>query len=171
MVDRVLVDTLNLNARDFALKWKDRIRKTPHLKHYQSLDDDALKRVNSAFYPLLARRLERGMDRQIIGDFFARLGKTKMEDGFPISEVIYAVSLTQKTVLEYIMTDFAPENPLRMYQSMGIVTQVSEFFLLGTFYLIKGFLEQTYVRMNSMDAVSEELLKKYFRDDFFFKRD
>jgi hypothetical protein len=171
MVDRVLVDALNLNSGDFALKWRDRIRKTPHLRHYQGMGDDALREVNTRFYPLLARCLERGMDRQVIGDFFVRLGKSKMEDGFPVSEVIYAVSLTQKTVLEYIMTDFAPENPLRMYQSMGIVTQVSEFFLLGTFYLIKGFLEQTYVSMNSLDAVSEELLKKYFRDDFFFKKD
>jgi hypothetical protein len=171
MVDRVLVDALNFNSRDFALKWKDRIRRTPHLRHYQGMSDEALKDVNVRFYPLLARCLERGMDRQCIGDFFVRLGKAKMEEGFPVSEVIYAVSLTQKTVLEYIMTDFAPENPLRMYQSMGVVSQVSEFFLLGTFYLIKGFLEQTYVQMNSLDAVSEELLRKYFRDDFFFKKD
>ncbi|MDR1179088.1 MAG: hypothetical protein LBK44_01175 [Spirochaetales bacterium] len=171
MVDRALVDTLNFNSHDFAVKWKDRIRKTPHLKHYQTLDDEALKELNMSFYPLLARCLERGMDRQVIGDFFVRLGKATMGEGLPISEVIYAVNLTQKTVLEYIMTDFAPESPLRMYQSMGLVTQVSEFFLLGTFYLIKGFLEQTYVHMNSTDHVSEELLKKYFRDDFFFKKD
>jgi hypothetical protein len=58
-----------------------------------------------------------------------------------------------------------------MYQAMGIVTKVSEYFLLGCFYLTKGFLEATYTTMNRDDAVSEELLKKYFRDDFFFKKD
>jgi hypothetical protein len=58
-----------------------------------------------------------------------------------------------------------------MYQSMGIITEVSEYFLLGCFYLTKGFLEATYTHMSSHNAVSEELLKKYFRDDFFFKND
>jgi hypothetical protein len=69
------------------------------------------------------------------------------------------------------MTDFVLDSTLRMYQAMGVVTQVSEFFLLGSFYLIKGFLEETYVHMSSRDAVSEELLRKYFRDDFFFKKE
>jgi hypothetical protein len=73
-------------------------------------------------------------------------------------------------VIEYIMTDYAPENTLRMYQSMGIMTEVAEFFLLGCFYLTKGFLEATYTHMNSQDHVSKELLNKYFRDDFFFKQ-
>jgi hypothetical protein len=58
-----------------------------------------------------------------------------------------------------------------MYQSRGIMTEISEFFLLGCFYLTKGFLEATYTHMNSNDNVSKELLNKYFRDDFFFKKE
>ncbi|MDR3200599.1 MAG: hypothetical protein LBT68_03970 [Spirochaetales bacterium] len=171
MVDRVLIDTLSFKSRDFALKWKDLIRKTPQLKHYQTVDDESLKEMGAAFYPALARALERGLDRRLIGDFFVRLGKARMESGFPISEVIYAVSLIQKTVLEYLMTDFVLDSTIRMYQAMGVVTHISEFFLLGSFYLIKGFLEETYVHLNSKEDVSEDLLRKYFRDDFFFKKE
>jgi hypothetical protein len=69
------------------------------------------------------------------------------------------------------MGEYAPESPLRMYQSMGIMTQAAEFFLLGCFYLTKGFLEATYTHMNYQDKVSKELLQKYFKDDFFFKKD
>jgi hypothetical protein len=67
------------------------------------------------------------------------------------------------------MTEFAPENTMRMYQSMGALTKVAEFCLLGSFYISKGFLEATYTNMSSNDKISDELLKKYFRDDFFFK--
>jgi hypothetical protein len=171
VIDGVLVDTFNLQARQFAVRWKDYIRKAPQLKHYNALDDEALIESDKGFYPLLARTLSRGLDRSALGDFFVHLGKKRMDDGFPVSEVIYAVNLSQKVVIEHIMTDYAPENTLRMYQSMGIITQVSEFFLLGCFYLTKGVLEATYTHMNSNDKVSEELLKKYFRDDFFFKKD
>jgi len=171
MVDHSLIDNLNLKARDFALKWKNMVRKAQQLKHYNTLDDETLIETNTAFYPVLSKTLDRGLDRSLMGGFFANLGKARMKDGYPISEVIYAVDLCQKIVVDYIITEFAPENPVRMYHSMGVVSKVSEFFLLGCFYITKGFLEAVYTQMNMNDSVSEELLKKYFKDDFFFKKE
>ena len=171
MIDRVLIDTLNLKSRDFAIRWKDVIRKNPQLKQYNDMDDGALIEEDMPFYPLLARTLDRGLDRSLVGDFFVKMGKNKMRGGFPISEVIFALNLDEKLVIEYLMTEFAPENPMRMYQSMGALTRVAEFCLLGSFYISKGFLEETYISMSASDKVSEELLKKYFKDDFFFKKE
>ena len=171
MVDHVLIDNLNLKARDYALKWINTVRKAQQLKHYNTLDDVTLIEANGAIYPLLSKTLDRGLDRSLMGNFFVTLGKKRMQEGFPISEIIYGINLAQKIVVEYIMTEFAPESPVRMYQSMGILSQVSEFFLLGCFYLTKGYLEAVYTKMNVHDNVSEELLKKYFRDDFFFRQD
>ena len=169
MVDHVLIDNLNMKAEDFAIRWKNLVRKAYQLKHFNTLDDETLTEADRVFYPLLASTLEKGLDRTNLGNFFVNLGKTRMQEGFPVSEAIYGINLTQKIVVEYIMTEFAPENPVRMYQSMGIISQISEFFLLGCFYLTKGYLEMVYTKMNSHDKVSEELLKKYFKDDFFFK--
>jgi hypothetical protein len=171
MIDRVLIDTLTLQARDFASQWKNLIRKAPQLKHYNVLDDETLIKADIPFYPLLARSLDRGLDRAMVGDFFVRVGKERMKGEFPVSEVIYAVSLAERVVLDYLMNDFAPDNSVRMYQAMRVVSKVAEFFLLGCFYLTKGFLEETYTHMNRNDSVSEALLKKYFRDDFFFKNE
>jgi hypothetical protein len=171
MIDRVLIDALTLKARDFASRWHNLIRKAPQLKHYNALDDEALIEADAPLYPLLSRSLDRGLDRAVVGDFFVKLGKERMKHEFPVSEVIYAVNLAERVVLEYLMNDFAPDNSVRMYQAMGAITKVAEFFLLGCFYLTKGFLEETYTNMSHNDAVSEELLKKYFRDDFFFKKE
>jgi hypothetical protein len=170
MIDRALIDSLNLKSRDFALKWKDQIRKAPQLKHYNRMDDDALIESDIQVYPMLARMLDRGLDRSLLGDFFVRLGKSRMKLGCPISEVIYGCSLAQKVVIEFLMTD-SLDNSIRMYQAMGAITRIAEFFLLGSFYITKGFLEATYTTMSSSDKVSEELLKKYFKDDFFFKKE
>ena len=171
MVDHALIDNLNLKARDFASRWKGLVRKAPQLKHYNTLDDESLIMANAPLYPVLSKTLDRGLDRSIVGNHFVTLGKTRMSEGYPVSEVIYAMSLAERIVIEYIMTEFAPESPVRMYQSMGVISQVSEFFLLGCFYLTKGFLEAVYTKMNVHDSVEEELLKKYFRDDFFFKKE
>jgi hypothetical protein len=170
MIDRALIDTLNLQSRDFAAKWKDLIRKAPQLKHYNQMEDDALIEADKPLYPLLARTLDRGLDRSVIGDFFVKMGKERLRTGFPVSEVIYAINLAQKVVIEYLMTD-SLDNSMRMYQVMGAITRVAEFFLLSSFYVTKGFLEETYTTMSSHDKISEELLKKYFKDDFFFKKE
>jgi hypothetical protein len=171
MVDGSLIDALTINAKMFGSRWKDRIRKAGQLKQYAKLDDDTLIEQGFRIFPMLARTLDRGLDRSLLGDFFVHEGKNRMNEGFPVSEVIYAVNLSQQTVIDYIMTDFVSDNPVRMYQAMGMLDKASEFFLLGCFYITKGFLEATYTMMSKKDAVSDELLKKYFRDDFFFKKD
>jgi len=171
MIDRVLIDTLNLNSRDFAIKWKDAIRKNPQLKHFNAMNDGELIDANKELYPVLARTLDRGLDRSLVGGFFVKRGKKWMRLGYPISEAIFTLNLSQQIVIEYIMTEFAPENSMRMYQSMGALTRIAEFCQLGSFYLTKGFLEETYTSMSRHDEVSEDLLKKYFKDDFFFKQE
>ena len=169
MVDHKLIDTLTLESRRFAVRWKNLVRKTPHLNHYNTMDDEALIQIVIPILSLLSKILDRGLDRSLMGNHFVNVGKKRIEEGFPISEIIYAVNLIQKVIIEFIMTAFAPESPARMYQSMGVMSQVSEFFILGCFYLTKGYLEAVYTQMNIHDKLSEELLKKYFRDDFFFK--
>ena len=166
MVDTVLIDTLNLRARDFAVRWKDYVRESPQLKHYNELDDFILVEADMPFYSLLARTLDKGMDLSVIGEFFVALGRRRMRDGFPISEVIFAINLFQRTIVEYLMTEFAPESPERMKQSMWVLTKLAEFCMLGSFYTYKGFTDGMFTSMNVPERVSEELLGKYFKDDF-----
>jgi len=169
MIDRVLIDSLNLRARDFAVRWKDQVRNSEQLKHYKTVDDETLIEIGRHCFPILARTLDRGLDRSLVGGFFVKLGKDRLRENFPVSELIFGLNLAQKVVIEFIMTEFAPDNPMRMYQSMGALTRIAEFFLMGSFYLTKGFLEETYTSMSSNHNVSEDLLRKYFSDDFFFK--
>jgi hypothetical protein len=166
----MLIDTLNFKAKDFGARWKAMIRRSPHLKHYQTMSDEELVADNERLYPVLARSLERGIDRSHVGDFFVKLGKTRMEKGFPVSELVFALSLSHQTVIEYLMSDFVLDSTVRMYQAMGVMTKVAEFFHLSAFYVTKGFLEETYTHMSKHHEISEEILKKYFRDDFFFKK-
>jgi hypothetical protein len=171
MIDGILIDTLNLRARDFALRWKNFVRKAPQLKQYNDIDDDALIELAQPFYRLLSQVLDRGLDRSLVGGFFVKLGKKRLNEGFPVSEVVYAINLAHQSVIEFLMTEYAPENPVRMYSAMGAMTRIAEFFMLGSFYMIKGFFEETYTSMSRRDNISEDLLKKYFSDDFFFKKD
>jgi len=171
MVTHVVIDTLTLRAREFAVRRKDLIRENLHLRHLNKVGDKELIEEGLDIFPLLGRILDRGPDPSRMGSYFVKRGKIRVQEGIPVSEAVYAINLAEQIVIEYIMTEFAPENPLRMYESMRIITRVANFFILGCFYMIKGFLEAIYTKMNRQDSLSEEFLKKYFRDDFFFKND
>ena len=170
MRDRILIDSLNIKSRDFAIRWKNLLRGEPRLVHYQTMEDDDLIEAGKSIFPLLSQTLDRGMDRSLVGGHFVELGKQRLNSGFTVTEVLFGLNFAQKVVIEYITTEFAPENPMRMYQSLGVLTNVSEFFLLGTLYIIRGFLEETYTKMNDQDKAALEVFRKYFKDDLFFRK-
>jgi hypothetical protein len=95
----------------------------------------------------------------------------KRRGGFPISEEVFAFNLSQKVVVDYISSEFVYDKPLALYQAFVAIEKVNEFFLLGCFYMIKGFLEDIYKNMNTRHNIPEDLLKAFFKDDFFFKKD
>ncbi|MDR2600949.1 MAG: hypothetical protein LBC53_00635 [Spirochaetaceae bacterium] len=167
----MLINTLQFKSKILASRWKDLIRKSPHLRFYNKLNDDLLINIDGPIYQQLAKALDRGIDRSVVGDFFVRIGKDGQKKQFPLSEMVYSIKLDQEMLLEYIETEFILDNPLTMYQTLSILPKVADFFLLGIFYLIKGYNEQTYLTMNLKESVSEELLRKCFTDDFFFKKD
>jgi hypothetical protein len=171
MIDQALLETLDFKAKSLAKRWKNLIRKESHLKHYNSFTDEQLSEMNIPLYSQLARSIERGIDKKILGRYFVHMGKNRMKQGIPISEVVYACSLCQKTVVDYITHEFLNANLLTTYQIFDMIDKVNEFFFLGCFYIIKGFMEQTYKHLSSQHNISEELLKTCFKDDFFFKTD
>jgi hypothetical protein len=169
VISRILIDSLKYKSRELAEFWKDWIRKSPQLKRYNEFEDLALVELNADFYPVLANALERGVDKNSLGAFFVRLGKDRLSAEFPLSELLYSLNLTQKVVIEYLLTECVMENSMQMYQVVDVMTRISEFFLLGSYYMTKGFLEELYVLLNSQEELSEDLLKRYLRDDFSFK--
>ena len=171
MVDRTLIDTLNFKAKILSKRWRELIRQAPQLKHYNNLEDEALENLNESIFPQLGRFVENGLDRSILGDYFVKMGKNSAIKGFPLSETVYGLRLSQRLVIEYMESEFVLDNPIALYQMLSVIPKVADFFLLGCFYLNKGFQEATIEKMSSIDHISEELLTRYFKDDFFFKKE
>jgi hypothetical protein len=115
--------------------------------------------------------LERGIDRVTLGAFFVHYGKEQVMACFPISETVLALSICRQVVIECLESGAELDNPVKLYQAIGTSSDVAELFMLGCFYVTKGALEAIYEGMNENDNISQALLKKYFKDDFFFKRE
>jgi hypothetical protein len=171
MVDRVLIDTLNFKAVQLAERWVRQIRKAEQLKHYNVLSDETLRQLNESVFPQLARFLEHGLDRKLLGEYGVAMGKAGVKHGFPLSEVVYGLRLSQQVVLEYIESEFVLDNPVALYQTLSLVPKVADFFVLSCFYINKGFQEATVENLSAVENIPKDLLIKYFKDDFFYKKE
>jgi hypothetical protein len=169
MLFKGLIDVLTLKSESLARIWVRKIRKASNLKTYNSMTDEELLGLNVELYKLLASWFEKEIDKNSIGAFFVDLGKARRNHSFAVSEVVYAMLLAQRSVLEYITKENILDTSMALYTIVDLTNQVADFFFLGSYYMMKGYLEDTYLALYNDEAVSEEVLKKYFNDDFFFK--
>jgi len=164
-----LSETLAVNCDTLAHIWIKKVRKAENLKTYNALSDDALLKINSKVYRTLALWFQKEIDKNSIGAFFVNIGKERRKQGFAVSEVSYALFLSQRAVQEYIINENLVDTSMALYTIMGLSSQVSDFFYLGSYYMVKGYLEDTYLALQKNEDMSDEKLRTYFSDDFFFK--
>jgi hypothetical protein len=162
-------DILNMNCEKLAHLWIRKVRQSTNLRDYNQMNDTDLEKMNSKIYRMLALWFEKEADRNQIGAFFVELGKARQKEGFAVSEVSYALFLAQRAVLEYLTNENLIDSSMALYTIVNLTGQVADFFFLGSYYMMKGYLEDTYLAMGRNEAMSDEILKKYFKDEFFFK--
>jgi hypothetical protein len=169
MLLKGLMDILTSKSEGIARIWVRKVRKASNLKRYNIMTDDELLAINCKLYKTLALWFEKEIDKNNIGAFFVELGKARREQGFPVSEVSFAILLAQRSVLEYITNESVLDTSMALYTVIDLTTQVADFFFLGSYYMMKGYLEDTFIALSKDESMSEDVLRKYFSDEFFFK--
>lgn len=165
----IIADRFALNCETLAQTWLKKVRKAENLRTYNEMPDAELIGVNSKIYVKLSLWFQKEIDKNQIGAFFVDIGKERKKQGFSVSEVSFALLLSLRTVQEYLMNEDIGEGSMKMYLLMNMSSQVADFFFLGSYYMMKGYLEDTYLEIQKNECLPEERLKAYFRDDFFFK--
>jgi len=164
-----LMDVLIAKNEGIIRIWVQKVRNSPNLNKYNSLSDDELMVMNIDVFKILGRWIDRDVDKNLVGAFFVDLGKSRRKEGFPVSELSYSLLLAQRAVLEYLTNESLVDSSMILYQILNLSKQVADFFFLGSYYLVKGYLEDTYVALNRDEAMPDAVLRQYFGDDFFFK--
>jgi len=164
-----LMDVLVSKNEGIIKAWVRKVRDSPNLVTYNCLSDDELQNLNYDMYKKLSQWIEREVDKNALGSFFVDLGKRRRIAGFPVSEVTYAMLLAQRSVIEYLTNESVVDNAMALYQVLNVTKQVADFFFLGSYYMMKGYLEDIYVALNRDQILPDDIIKKYLADDFFFK--
>lgn len=169
MIFKGLMDVLVSKNEGVKRIWIQKVRNATNMRKYNSLSDDELLAINDDLYIKLAGWLDKEIDKNKVGAFFVDLGKLRRSEGYSVSEISFALLLAQRSVLEYLTNESLADSSMILYQMLNLSKEIADFFFLGSYYMIKGHLEDTYLALTKNQSMSDDTLKQYFLDDFFFK--
>lgn len=157
------------NCPEISDRWLEKVRAAPNLKAFRGLADAELRSLNEEILRKLARWFQKEADKNELGGFFVMVGKEYCALGISVSELTMALTQDRKAVVEYLLANEDLEGAHRIYALMEAADEAADFFMLGSYYLTKGYLEETFLRLRHGEKLTNEVLSKYLKDDFFFK--
>ena len=164
-----LDDILVGAAPGVGRRWLAKLRKSENVSAFAALEESELLSVHEEIIRKLGRWFDKSADKNEIGAFFVMMGKEYCALSIPLSELTFSLNIDRKAVTEYILEGEELEGAHRIYALMEALDEVGDFFFLGAYYLTKGYLEDTFVRLRSEQRLDDETLNKYLPDNFFFK--
>jgi len=141
MLSARLVKAIEDNAEQLALGLLDDLQTNPRTTSYHKLSREEIRRRVYSVYRNLGNWLGRKSD-DAIEAFYTHLGKTRCEEGVPLSQVVYSLIRTKNHLREYIRTSGLIGSAVDLYQQQELVLLLTNFFDLAIYYTAQGYERQ-----------------------------
>jgi len=151
-----LIELLNSHKREIALSYYEQVKGSEYMKTYHSLDPEKVIAREEATYVHLAAWLKSGSSNTDAEKFFEKVGSDRYKEGFPLSELNYALFISRKAFNEFVKQH--PEildglKPQEIVEYFGIL---GNYFALGGFYMVRSYLNTLFEKLDINDRLSRE---------------
>ena len=141
MIYRRIVDLIKHQPERLAASWCSHIKRSQVTGNYHRLSDEELTARHTRVFQRLAKWLEHSMTRDELNRFFSQLGKERYAERFPLCQVNYALLIAKRNFWELVQSQGLLDSSLEFYQAMELMSSIDQFFDLGSFYIIRGYLD------------------------------
>ena len=134
-----LVKLIEKNANQLSKNWLNDVRKHPQTKTYHHYNEDEL--FNRAFdvYSRLSKWISKETTKEEIYKHFFALGVQRRQEGFPLSEVIQALTITRRHIWLKVMSEGFLDTALDMYRALELNNRVILFFDRAIHFTAMGY--------------------------------
>ncbi|MFB3902971.1 MAG: hypothetical protein ACE15E_05920 [Acidobacteriota bacterium] len=160
MIYRRIVDLIKREPERLAASWCSHIKRSPVTGNYHRLSDYELTARHTQVFQRLAKWLEHSMPREELSRFFWHLGRERYAERFPLCQVNYALLIAKRDFWELVQSQGLLDSSLEFYQAMELMSSIDRFFDLGSFYIIRGYLDAICARVNGSDHLTQEELRE-----------
>ncbi len=162
------INMIENNSAEMARQWVKMILKSDFTKTYHKQPEEELLKIAQEVYDNLGKWLGRETTKIEIGKIYAQLGKDRYNHGFPLCELLYAVSIEKKVLTDKIITAGLLPDALNLYNAIDFLSSLYDFFDIALFYVVRGFHEEMYKKVGHIKGVDKKELNSIFPAGSFY---
>ena len=162
MVYESLIAILESNLHNLTETWVWEVKNSEYLTTYKKLSDKELFGRGNILFSNLQDWLLKGASNDEVADYFQTIGSDRINEGFPLSEVYYALYLEKKVLWSFVAWKDEVTGILKARDAIEFMTVINNYFDLGDFYIIRGYLHELYSHISESKKFSKKELEELF---------
>ncbi len=155
-----LIKSAESNIKDLSKIWMQEMKKSEYASTYNSLDDErAFERGYNVFENLF-EWFNEGANISEIQNYYESVGVERNKEGFPLTEVIFAVYLTKRVFSEFVRNSELADS-FSTKEILEFNELVNSYFDQGILHITKGYLNHLFDRLDASKKFSTDELKVF----------
>ncbi len=134
-----LVRVIEENSEQICNLWLDDVTVGKSTPGYHHFDRKRLFRRVNRVVSHFGKWLGGGHDEKDIRNFYMELGKERKKEGFALTDVISALSLTKKHLWEFALSQRIWHKTIDIYMVLELDRRITLFFDRAVFYVAVGY--------------------------------
>jgi len=156
-----IIHFLEDNISSLSNAYYEQVMQSEFMKTYQKFDKaKVIERAEKVFLNFVDW-LKKGASNVEAEKYFENVGAERFREGFPLTEVNYALYTTKKVFWSYIAWKEELFEGLDFVNTIEYITILNNFFDLGNFYITKGYIQELVNKIDESSKYTKEGIKKF----------
>lgn len=134
-----LIRIIEQNTDVISLRWLEDVRTNKSTPNYARFSPEASVTRNRIVIEQFGKWLGGNYSGEDIRNFYRQLGADRKREGFGISEVISALSLTRKHIWEFALSQHMWTKTIDIFMTLEIERRMMLFFDKAAYHVAKGY--------------------------------
>jgi len=149
MISQKLVGLIEAHAKDLAERWLTEVRHNQKTPTYHAFAEGRLRERVVDVYANLGRFVGHEDRREEVERVYTALSVERHGEGFRLSEVIEALTLTRGVLWRYVLEHGFFDSAVELYQTLELYNRVVNFFDRAIFYTARGYEKASDLRRSA----------------------
>ncbi|MEW6507864.1 MAG: hypothetical protein AB1432_08990 [Bacteroidota bacterium] len=171
-----MINFVESHVNILARSYYEQLMKSEYMTTYQKLDEVKVIEREELVFKNFINWLKNGASNDEAEKYFEKVGADRFNEGFPLTEINYALYITKKVFWSTIAWKKELFEDSEFHQLIEYMTILNNYFDLGSFYLIRGYINMLFTKLDISDKLTREeihtiLVRGAFDDDELDKSD
>jgi hypothetical protein len=155
-----IIKAIETNMGVLSKSYYEQVRKSEQMQTYQKLEESKVLEREEAVFRHLIDWLKSGASNDAAEKYFERVGAERFKEKFPLTEVQYALYLTKKVFWSFIAWKKELFIEMQFHEIVETFTILGNYFDLGSFYIIRGYINEMFEKIGATTKLSKEEIHK-----------